>query len=214
MTYPPLQYTTVHSGAMLFRADDKPIENPKPKYCNDTGKTGVYFSCNNVYIAETMCTEYMKTMTISRYVLTADVTVNVGKYGFTRGYTKYPTSGWQTVDPVDNISHYDDTLWPIDLNVVSIGHKADYRHSELFLVESDLQYVKYLDYYVMTVGECIRKWYKQSWFEDMVDNYVRQQWQPGSNTRCSKRPNVDDHVTYVPSREFDAASDSDWSMED
>lgn len=199
---------------MLFRADDKACEHPIPKYCNDTGKTGVYFACNNVYLAETMCVEYMRNMTIARYVLEADIEVNVGKYGFTRGYTKYPTSGWDKVDPSDNVSHYDDTLWPIDLNVIAIGHKADYRHSELFLVEEHLKHVRYIDHYTMTVGECVRKWYKQSWFEDMVDNYLRQQWSQANSRRCSKRSNVDDHVPYVPSRDYDDISDSEWSVDD
>lgn len=207
--------TTIHNGTMLFHAADIPIERPIATYCNDTGKTGMYFACNNVYLAETMCLEYMQNLTISRYILEADVNVSVGKYSFTRGYTKYPTTGWDKIDPEDNISHYDDTLWPIDLNVISLGHHADYRHSELFLVEADLQHVRYLDCYTMTVGECVRKWYKQSWFEDMVDNYMRQQWSPGHNSHaCRKRPGVNDHVPYIPSREYDNVSDDDWSVND
>lgn len=165
---------TIPKHTILYRADDDIKPYLTPQKCPDTGKKGVYFSSFTPYHAETRCTERMKDQMISVYYLTSDIVVSDGKYAFTCNYTHplYPTTGWEHVQEEDNISHFDDSLWSLDPNVIEYGNEHDKRHSELFLTFDDLKCVTFDRAYLFTVGECIRKWYKQSWFETMVDQYV------------------------------------------
>lgn len=213
--YRDMVYTVIPAGTNLFHADIIKRNRPIPTYCPDTGKTGVYFAADNTYLAETKCVELMKPMIITHYLLNRDVKVTLGKYEFTRGYTKYPTSGWGVIDPEDNVSHYDDSLWSTDVNTIDYGDASDFRHAELFLVASDLDGLTYIDAYTITIAECMRKWYKQSWFEEMVEKYVLPTWRTHGCKlpKAPPRPNVDDLTLYQPYK-WASLDDSDDSSFD
>lgn len=192
-----IDYVTLEKETVLYHANDLEVQTPYPMICPDTGKFGVYFSAFDNYLEECRCTERMRDQTISIYYLIENVTVSVGKYGFTRGYSDpYPTTGWETVRNEDNISHYDDSLWPLDQNVIEYGNDHDSKHAELFLTPNDLKKVRFVSSYRLTLGSCIRKWYKQSWFESMAHEYIRMFRNP-LNKHYTPRDDVDDGAMFV-----------------
>lgn len=192
-----IDHVTIEKETILYHADDIEVRDPYPMRCSDTGKYGVYFSVFDSYLEECKCTERMRDQVISIYFLSENVTVSVGKYGFTRGYSDpYPTTGWETVRDEDNISHYDNALWPLDQNVIEYGDENDIKHAELFLVPKDLSKLRFVSSYRLTLGNCIRKWYKQSWFESMAHEYVRMFRNPMTKHYIT-RDDVDDHAIFV-----------------
>ena len=150
-----MKTTTIHRGTLLFRAADTIEEHPKPRKCNDTGKTGVYFSFNSPYLSETMCLEYKKDLSIAVYKVIRDITdVSIGKYAFTRGYTGRYANEWDDVPPEDNWSHYDEGIRSIWTNIRDPGELC----AELFLTGDDLAKIEFIDSYFMPLEEAEWKW--------------------------------------------------------
>lgn len=167
------EYLIVRKNSLVFRASDTEERNPVVSTCPDTGKTGAYFSLYYSYLSEVRVTEEMKDKYINMYHTTQDMLINYGKYGFTDNYSgRYSEPNW-IVAPEDNISHVDDRIISIDPNVVDFGDPyKDEKHMELFLVEEDLSNLNFIDSWKLTIGECVRRWYKQSWFEQMANDYM------------------------------------------
>lgn len=187
-----INYITIPQNTTIYRADSHIVKNPVSTVCADTGKTGVYFCMGNPYLEESRCTERMQNQVISIYTINKPITVSVGKYGFTRGYSApYTTAGWTSVNDDDNIAHYDDKIGPLDFNIID----ASFDNGELFLTNKELDNVVFVDYYTITVGECIRKWYKQSWFETMVEKYVKSFSDP-LNKHYTRYTAVNDDIGY------------------
>lgn len=191
----PMKLATIRPGLILYRAslpEDDPLST---RTCPDTGKTGVYFYAYHSYMAECMCIEQLTNMIISVYRVSEPIIVSIGKYGFTRGYSHpYPTTGWESVRPEDDISHYDTNIHSTDVNVVDCTDDYHY-HTEVFLSPYELKKLTLLTSYHVTVGECIRRWYKQSWFETMVDYYVRR-YGNSLKPHYDRHENVDDTLSY------------------
>ncbi len=126
----------VKKGTKLFRAAETVEEHPKIRKCEDTGKYGVYFSCFNPYLAETMCLEYDSDLFVAVYEVVEDITdLTIGKYCSTS-------------------SHIDFDICPIFYNV----KYCDYKHAEIFLTEINLSKIKLVSSYLMKLKDCERKW--------------------------------------------------------
>lgn len=163
-----LEFITLHKGTRLFHAAEDLIEMEMAKECPETGKRGAYFSAGDAFLAEVRTVETLKDMYIKCFRTSEDIILNVGRYGFTRGYTgRYATTHW-TVPDEDNLSHIDNEIGTFDVNVIEHTHGP-----EIFLNENDLEKIQFHSNYFLTVGECIRKWYKQTWFEDIVNRGLR-----------------------------------------
>ena len=91
---------SVKAGSMLYRAAPRVETKPKPRYCQDTYKTGVYFSMNHPYLAETMCLEYKSDLTVAVYRVTKPFHVIIGKYSNPSGSHYDPE-----IEPVEEIRH-------------------------------------------------------------------------------------------------------------
>lgn len=145
-------------GAYLYRASKTVEEHPTPRECGDTGKTGTYFALGNPYLSEMMCVEYGESLWVARYKVVEDIeNLSIGKYGFTNGYTGRYAKSWNEVPPEDNLSHIDFDIYPI------INYGGKYKdepngHVEVFLTERDLVKIEFVDCYLMTLDECIKKW--------------------------------------------------------
>lgn len=151
-----MDFVVIPANTVIYRASDVIEINPQPRLCDETGKTGVYFSAFSPYLAETMILEYGNSLYINVYELTKDISVNVGKYGFTRNYTgRYARFNW-TVPEEDNISHFDNEICPIGDFIKEFNGV----HGELFLVERELSTIQYKSTYIMTFEEAKRKWGK------------------------------------------------------
>lgn len=168
------EYELIPHDSLLFRASDTIEERPTPRLCPDTGKTGVYFSAYYSHLAECRCIEERRDMYLSMYKTTKTLRIQVGKYAFTNNYTGRYSQPFWTVPSEDNTSHYDSEIHSTDPNVIDFGHptERDERHAELFLVEKDLENVVYVASVRITFGECVRIWYRQSWFEEMANRYI------------------------------------------
>lgn len=144
-------------GEYLYRASKTVEEHPTPRKCGDTGKTGTYFALGNPYLSEMMCVEYGESLWVARYKVVEDIeNLSYGKYGFTNGYTGRYSNPWHDVPPEDNLSHIDFNINPI-INVEE-GEYKEVPGVEVFLTEKDLVKIEFVDCYLMTLDECIKKW--------------------------------------------------------
>lgn len=172
----PLQFEILPEGTWLYHASENGVDQsnpnsipiPNPTECPDTGKRGVYFSARDPFLSEVRSTETLHDMTITCFRTLEDIPLNIGKYGFTRNYTgRYALPHW-TVPDDDNYSHIDYEIGSLDSNVVEYNHGP-----EVFLNDIDINKILYVSTYHITTGECIRKWYKQTWFESYVNKVLR-----------------------------------------
>lgn len=129
-------------GTILYRANDIIEEVPSARYCNDTGKTGTYFSANSPYLAETMCTEYNKDMFVSKYKVTEVIQVVVGKYTFCD----------------EDVSHIDPDVTALYTEREANERLGETPYAELFITQKQIHKIKYLGCYKFTVRECVEKW--------------------------------------------------------
>ena len=137
-------------GTILYRANDVVEESPSARYCEDTGKTGTYFSANSPYLAETMCTEYNKDMFVSKYKVTEVIRVVVGKYTFCD----------------EDVSHIDPEITPL----YAEREDEETPYAELFITHKQIHKIRYLGCYKFTVQECVEKWgYDDTWAKAYVN---------------------------------------------
>jgi hypothetical protein len=135
----------IPAGTILYRAALTLEEHLTPRYCPDTGKTGVYFAIGSPYLSETMTIEYDHDLIVGVYQLTKTIRVREGKYAFRKQKKK-------------NISHIEFGLSAVNEQM----QRAPPGSAELFLVERHLQSVVYRGSYTITVDEAIEKWQKPS----------------------------------------------------
>ena len=133
---------SVRANSMLYRAAPVVETKPKPKFCHDTWKNGVYFSLNHPYLAETMCLEYGSDLVISVYKTTRPFHVIIGKYTSSTG------------------SHYDQEIEPVETtNCEPVGkYFESNKCAELFLDQSDLSKIEYIGCYFMTYRNARARW--------------------------------------------------------
>lgn len=132
-------------GMKLYRASKRLEEKPIPRKCSDTDKVGVYFSANDPYLSETMCSEYNDDLIVAEYMLIHPVIVYVGKYSC-KSY------GWSNIPHIDN-------------EVVGMYSTCEpkNKYAEVFLTPELLKHVKYLRSYTMTVKDSMQKWGYYKW---------------------------------------------------
>jgi hypothetical protein len=145
----------ISKGEIIYRGARTVEKNPIPRLCPETGKTGVYFSIGHPFIAEGMSVEYNKPLYIAKYVLTENIFVGRGKYGYRtlepkRYILPYDIS---IVRPQHNISHIDFELIPEPIEINFHGKVA-----ELFLNPYDLELIEYVDSYRVTPEQILEKY--------------------------------------------------------
>ena len=120
-----LKKNTIIYRAQSSKYDYKYI----PKYDNDTGKFGMYFS-NSIYIPYGHVIEYNENLNLYSYKITKDIKLYIGKYSFrnfepNRFYKNF--SDWKEKKIIPNIeptkkiywNHYDNKAYPI----IDVFHK-------------------------------------------------------------------------------------------
>lgn len=124
----------IESGTLLFRCAISSEIKPKPRYCSDTEKIGVYFT-DNIKLAELMLLEHYESSSIdtefiTMYITTEDIIVYGGKYACKSG------------------SHYDSKcIYPIVKNELyekicfETISKSDV--AEIFLDPIDVEKIEY-----------------------------------------------------------------------
>ena len=131
-------------NVLLYRAAETVEQFPKPRYCNDTGKTGTYFSANSPYLAETMCQEYNQNLFVSVYKVVKPIELFIGKYSYRKT--------WRSYDERFNIPH-------IDPDVSAIyASDCESAYAEVFLTSQELDNIRFVRSYTMTVDKAIEKW--------------------------------------------------------
>ena len=163
-----LDYETIPANTMLYRAAPIVEEHPTPRLCTDTLKTGVYFSMNHPYLAETMIAEKSADMPIAVYITTAPLRVVVGKYAVPgkpqRDLDALELSVCgpafvgvvcENLSELTDESHVDRRVLP--LYDTTIQPEAPF--AELFLTEEQLRHVHYIGCYFRTQQEVSQIWY-------------------------------------------------------
>lgn len=167
--YDGVVYVNLPTGSILYRGAITIEQNPTPRRCSDTDKTGTYFSAFNPILAETMRLEYEMNHPnydgeyyVSIYITTEDIKLSKGKYSFTRDYSKYFPGHWAgIVKPEDELSHYDDTIHPhslIEVNESKVKKAKRMGYAEVFLNKNDLSKIKYIESYPLNLNDARMKW--------------------------------------------------------
>jgi hypothetical protein len=164
--YPDGTLADFRVGTDLYRASPAGTveQHPAPRLCNDTGKTGVYFTNNHPFLSECMAIEYDKDMDVAHYIITEPFTVEYGKYNFRRGRDLHHPS-LSPVQPIDNISHFDMDVGPRE--DVAKGDPLhtypDEPYGELFLSKDSghLDKIRFVSSYRITPFQARSRWVKQ-----------------------------------------------------
>ena len=145
------EWGTLYKGNLLFRAVENSGDLLTPKYDEDTGKTGCYFSCGHPCLSDSMTLEYDKPLVRGKYLLKDDVKVVRGKYA----YRDLP-------EHHQNVNHYDDDIGALTLDIFDV-----FKYAEVFLVPSEFDKLELLDVVKIT-PEQVREEYK-----DYINKYFR-----------------------------------------
>lgn len=152
--YNNLQGVIIPKGFLLYRAANTAEEYPQPRLCSDTDKFGTYFCVMNPVIAELMTLEKKKSLIVTCYKTTKDITVSFGKYS----YRELHDHDFEIMDMADslekyniyNVSHYDNELvYPI-CEFDTFWNK--YLVAEIFLNPFDIKSVKKIFHYRMSLA--------------------------------------------------------------
>ena len=122
-------------GSRLYRAAVEYDYFFMPHYCEDTGKTGCYFSFNDPFLADSMALEYDKSLKRGEFVTTDDIKCYIGKYSF-----RYLPPGQNT-----NINHID-----FEIGALVLRDDPSRNYAEVFLTEKELNKLKLVDLVVIT----------------------------------------------------------------
>jgi hypothetical protein len=146
----------IPKGTLIYRAARQCESVPTPRYCEDTGKTGVYFSVVSPYLSEQLRFEKGYDVVLSTYVLTDDVIVYKDKYCLRELAAMSP-------------SHFDCPIYPIGNDFQTDVAK---RGAELFLNARDLRYVKLVDHRPLPLhGNRRRRQYDRSALDEYVSRH-------------------------------------------
>lgn len=127
---------TLPKNTILYRTSIN-NEGISPKYDSDTAKTGLYFS-NYPILALSMSIEYDVDMILKVYKTTKEMYLYNGKYSFreinkNRYYVENTLIFNVSVQPEENVNHFDNTLYPIvDFDFELRTNKTD-DQGEIFL---------------------------------------------------------------------------------
>ena len=150
---------------MLYRAALTVEQRPTPRLCLETGKTGVYFSMNHPYLAETMIIERGIDMPIAVYITTAPLRVVVGKYTIPGEVLRELRNMCENRSELENEAHIDHEIEPIISTYFHPScpdpdetHPQGSQPAELFLTARELRHVQYIGCYFRSVNEVQNIW--------------------------------------------------------
>ena len=116
-------------GSRLYRAATEYDYFFMPHYCEDTGKTGCYFSFNDPFLADSMALEYDKPLKRGEFVTTDDIKCTVGKYAF-----RNLPPGQQNVNHID-----------FEIGALTLDDDPSRNYAEVFLTQKELDKLKLID---------------------------------------------------------------------
>ena len=120
---------TLSKGTRLYRAAEEYDYFFMPHYCEDTGKTGCYFSYNDPFLADSMALEYQKPLKRGEFVTTDDIKCTVGKYAF------------RDLPPKkQNVNHID-----FEIGALVLEDDPSRNYAEVFLTQKELDKLKLVD---------------------------------------------------------------------
>ena len=130
-----------------------------PNKCEDTDKTGLYFSDLKKLCLGMMFEYRLKSVDLCKYTVVKPVALYVGKYSFRNIHPKRYFNGSKFIPNVDtltseNISHYDKTAIPIykdaDKHFSKIPSSA---YGEIFISSKDMHHLSYVSKHTYTREE-------------------------------------------------------------
>ena len=156
----------IPKGAVLYRAATTLETKPQTRYCKDTGKTGVYFSLNSPYLAETMPTEYNEDLIVAEYTLTDNIVAYNDKYSCLydeESIKQIVSNNNQEIFKLRNgntrnIPHYATNITGL-YNTI----EPNIFYAEVFLTENELKNIEFMLYYNFTVKQSVNKWGYYKW---------------------------------------------------
>ena len=131
-------------NSRLYRATEYLDELTVPHYCQDTGKTGCYFSFYDPFLADSMVLEYNKSLFRGEFITRATIQCYVGKY-------KCLT----LPEGQQNVNHID-----FDIGALTLYDNPEICYAEVFLTENELSKLQMKDFVVITPDEIFNKYNK------------------------------------------------------
>ena len=116
-------------GTRLYRAAEEYDYFFMPHYCEDTGKTGCYFSYNDPFLADSMALEYQKPLKRGEFVTTDEIKCTVGKYAF-----RNLPPGQQNVNHID-----------FEIGALTLDDDPSRNYAEVFLTQEELGKLQLID---------------------------------------------------------------------
>ena len=121
-------------GTRLYRAVVNFDELFQPHLCQDTGKTGCYFSCNDPFLADSMALEYRRPLFRAEFKVKEEIKCSVGKYAF----RKLPPGK-------QNVNHID-----FEIGALTLDDDPSRKYAEVFLTQNELYKLEMMDFVVIT----------------------------------------------------------------
>ena len=109
-------------NARLYRAVEYCDKLLEPHFCQDTWKTGCYFSFNDPFLADSMVLEYNKSLFRGEFQTKEEIKCYIGKYA-TNKFPKGP----------ENVNHID-----FEIGALTLFDDPNKRYAEVFLTEKEL----------------------------------------------------------------------------
>ena len=109
-------------NAKLYRAVEYMDKLLEPHFCQDTWKTGCYFSFNDPFLADSMVLEYNKSLFRGEFETKEEIKCYIGKYA----HNKLP-------EDQQNVNHID-----FDIGALTLFDIPNKRYAEVFLTADEL----------------------------------------------------------------------------
>jgi hypothetical protein len=120
----------IRKGVIIYRAAATLEVFPTPRFCDETEKTGVYFSVVTPYLSESMPIEKRHGLVLASYVLTDDIYVHNDKYYLAK----------EGLARLFSPSHLDCGIFAQH----EFEERIAVRGAELFLNARDLRHIRFL----------------------------------------------------------------------
>ena len=128
-------------NATLFRAVEYKDKLLEPHFCQDTWKTGCYFSFNDSFLADSMVLEYNKSLFRGEFKTKEEIQCYIGKYTMPKDK--------------ENVNHID-----FDIGALTLFDDPNKRYAEVFLTEKELSKLEFKQVVVLTPEDINAKYSK------------------------------------------------------
>ena len=133
-------------NSRLYRAVEIYDKLLEPHFCQDTWKTGCYFSFFDPFLADSMVLEYNKPLYRGEFITKKEIKCYIGKYAIPCDVEN---------DEQKNVNHID-----FDIGALTLFDDKSKRYAEVFLIPQELRKLELKEVVVIKPEDVTRKYSK------------------------------------------------------